>query len=85
MNKPEACGITPLYKAVFLSNERVVKLLLKKGANPDQADNDGTPPLDMAFNADNQHIIGLLNKARLNQEQLMREQKPFFSLSWFNF
>ena len=67
VNKSEACGITPLYKAVSLSNERVVELLLNKGANPDQAKNDGTTPLAMAIKADNQHIIDLLNKARLNQ------------------
>ena len=84
VNKSEACGITPLYKAVSLSNERVVELLLNKGANPDQAKNDGTTPLAMAIKADNQHIIDLLNKARLNQEQLMR-QKPSFSFSWLTF
>ena len=78
MNKSEACGITPLYKAVSLSNERVVELLLNKGANPDQAKNDGTTPLAMAIKADNQHIIDLLNKARLNQEQLMRQKPSFF-------
>ena len=60
INAEDIWGATPLYYAVSSSNERIVWLLLKMGANPMIRTKDGVNICDMAFKMGLKDIFHLL-------------------------
>ncbi len=57
-------GDTPLWRCVMISspNEKVVKLLLEHGADPDKRNHAGVSPRDIATNSDDQELLAMLGR-----------------------
>ncbi len=56
-------GATPLFHAVKLGYEEMVKILLSHGANPNTQDNTGDSALERAMEDGSKNIIEMLTKA----------------------
>ena len=56
----QAEGFTALHEAAQIGSEKLVALLLDKGANPNSRSEDGRTPLSMARNANHTAVAKLL-------------------------
>ena len=62
MDKANNNGCTPLFIAAQNAHTEVVKLLVRGGANRNQARNDGVTPLRKAKEKGHQAIVALLEQ-----------------------
>src|SRR5579862_7248363 len=63
VNAAQPDGATPLHWAVYRSNQEMVDLLLRAGANPKVANQEGSTPLWLACTNGNAGIVAALLKA----------------------
>jgi len=57
VNVADKTGMSPLHYAVACEYEEVVNLLMLAGADPDQEDEDGETPMNMADSEELKHIL----------------------------
>lgn len=71
MNASASCGTTPLLDAAANGHEKIVKILLKHGADPLQSNRRGTNALDLAFDSN----IDDLLRNHLQQQHIDTSEK----------
>jgi cytohesin len=82
VNVPQADGATALHWAVFHSDQEMVDLLLRAGANPKAANREGATPLWLAsINGDATIISALLNAGADATEHLPLGRTPLMAAS----
>lgn len=80
INTANEFGETLLYRAVDHGNDDLVKLLLKKGANPFTADSDGRTPLMVATKTCMESIMKQLLKCKPDLDQ--QDKYGWTALMW---
>jgi uncharacterized protein len=73
-----------LMAATYKSNNEIVESLLKKGANPDQVDENGQTALMLASQFGNKNIVSLLLEYKADKTILNKEGKSAFELAVFS-
>lgn len=64
INHQDKMGQSPLFLAVLGENNDVATLLMKNGADPNQQNNEGIAPLDLALESDQKDLVKILNSKR---------------------